>query len=274
MRIVSFLLCAVLLGCSTPKKEQTATEAVTTGAPARSLEASELPPIVEPKTNPEDGIMLRLNLKPGTKELREVTGNVKIELDKSKVKPGTPSVIDSIISLQYTTEVIERKENRTHVRIVTKPMQTTTSGGTSSTQAEDFVVIFDECANPLNNYDGLIKSAISAGFLRFPKSRLKEGSTWSLTSARDVPVIGEITYKETYTYKGTINKFGKKVWQIEVITSGTDELKTKANYFFDSLSGCLVQADIYQEVKAEIPQETGGVPAKISMTAHFRPRSI
>ena len=114
---------------------------------------------------------------------------------------------------------------------------------------------------------------MSAGFIRFPKSRLKLGSSWSLNSEREVPILGIVKYTEKYTFRGTIKRSGQDAWHIEIRAIGSDKLSTKGNYYLNPKNGSLLDAEIYQEIMTEIPQENGAIPAKISMTARLKPKS-
>lgn len=274
MRYFWVLVALILVGCSKVEETPTVNQPVDNSKPEAVAPAPvELPPLVEPTKTAANGVELRLKLVQGAKENREVTGSIKIELDKKRVKPGQPSVIDSILAIDYTTEVLSSSAGKMKVRIVSKPIQATTSSGSSSSQAEDFSVVFDELGNPLDNYEGLVKSALSAGFIRFPKSKLVEGSSWSLSSERDVPILGNVKYTESYTFRGKANRNGVEVWHVEIAAKGSDKLTTKGDYYLDMKTGSLAEAVIYQTILAEIPQENGNVPAKISMTARLRPKS-
>lgn len=274
MRLLLALFVVMLVGCSKPdEKPSVANSDNVIEKESPQQQSVELPPLIEPSESPADGILLRLKLVSGTKENREISGNVRIDLDKKKVKPGQSPIIDSILAINYSTEVLESGSGKMRVRIVSKPIQATTSSGTSSSQSEDFSVVFDELGNPLENYSGLVRSALSAGFIRFPKSRLKPGSSWSLNSEREVPILGIVKYTEKYTFRGTMKRNGQDAWHIEIRAIGSDKLSTKGNYYLNPKNGSLLDAEIYQEIMTEIPQENGSIPAKISMTARLKPKS-
>lgn len=231
---------------------------------ARDQQAAEQPvePIVrldppkmdEPKADAPKGELLRLRLEKGYEETRLFEGQSWIQF--AGAEPITQE-----IRMRVTTQV--KQVDGDVYAILLEPSAVTLQqqgrqGQSGLLTEEPTLVDVDSRGRLLTPTSALVSDLQTIGFVPLPEKRVAPGATWSLSGERTWPLLGKVTVKETFTYRGIEQLDGRKVYRIDQRVQGSlSSITTEATYYLDVETGTLRQGKVQIKGKMHIPGPDG-----------------
>jgi hypothetical protein len=265
-------------GCAAPARDKTSTRVDPDKIrpiddPAEQARIGP-PEVVEPTADAPNGIALRMDFAVGSKIERRITGDIELKLDTGASANAGQGSVKTKLDVVYTLEAIEKRNDVTTVRVSSDPLTVTGPANASKTQAEVFELKVDPRGRIVENLEGLVRSAVATAFVPFPTKKVEKGAAWSVSSLYTAPVIGEVDLNQTYVYKGTETRGGKKCWRVDTVGLGGDVYRVDGSYWFESSTGLLLEADWTASAKTDLQDASGApTPGRVTMSAKLRPRS-
>ncbi|MER3413001.1 MAG: hypothetical protein C4341_01955 [Armatimonadota bacterium] len=222
----------------------------------------------EPKNDEPKGELLRLRLKPGYEETRTFEGKARIELDG-----GDP--ITQQINMRVTAKVQRVDGDVYEILLEPSPITVQQEGQPDQSgllTEEPAVVDVDTRGRLLTPTNALVSTLQTIGYVPLPEKRILPGAKWSLSGERSWPLLGNVSVRETFIYRGAEKLEGRKVHHIDQLVKGSiSSIKTEASYYLDADTGTLRSGEVRISGKIEIPGPDGSKsPAEVSIRLTIR----
>ena len=268
MKNAFLILILCLAGCGSKNKEpQPEVSTITQKQPVSITPVDT--PLVEPPHEAKSGVALRLTLKPGDKISRSLEG--KIEAKPLAGTNAPPEALQpSRLRMTYLTEVVSVEKGLATLKVTASPLEVIKKDvkGQWVAKGQKGEIRVDNRGRVYSDMEGLVSGVVGVGFIPFPEKKVSKGSTWSRTTMRSLPRLGDVDLKEKYVYQGTEKHSGVPVHRIDMSGTGSlRDFKINGTYYYRVSNGTLYEARLNQSAAVDVPGSEKQINrAKISIS--------
>lgn len=268
---IIFGLLLLAAGCGSPSKDAEAKKSdipsdADKDSPTNVKVGEKITPavVLEPKTPPKAGFLMRLNPPVGKVQKYKLTNDLSLVYDKKGLPAGYKD--KQRVLLTATFEVVPQKSDAGTIefKMTSSPISVTQDGKASAFGATECLVNVDERCRVVTAFTDPISAMLGLGFVPFPENQVLPGASWRVEGSRDVPGFAQVkTGVPTKMQMTEVYKFmsGSKTQAWTIASKATAKnvpISSQGTYRFDPATGMLIGAEVVQNAEMDIPAGDNG----------------